>query len=220
MVGHDAPAGRGPDPHQLRGPGGVGLTGLLNRVAKHLHRGVSPERLEHERFPAQGRGRLEHVSVQRARGSGRPENLRRLTWGAGHDDRGRVDVGAEDCRQIAAVPVDASGRFPRNRVEVTAGEESHLQNGTVEQPTRVTTRATVATWVGTFLDFQATPLGEAAREIERVYGTPVTIVDTTLARETITATFTDRPVQEIVNVVCSVLSARCEVRDGGVPIGR
>jgi ferric-dicitrate binding protein FerR (iron transport regulator) len=82
----------------------------------------------------------------------------------------------------------------------------------VGRPSRVTTPA-VATWAGTFLAFQATPLGEAAREIERVYGTPVTITDTTLARETITATFTDRPVQEVLNV-CAVLSARCEVKDG------
>jgi ferric-dicitrate binding protein FerR (iron transport regulator) len=89
----------------------------------------------------------------------------------------------------------------------------------VSRPSQVATPV-VATWVGTFLAFQATPLGEAAREIERVYRTPVTIVDTTLARETITATFTDRPVQEVVNVVCAVLSARCEVKDGRVRMDR
>lgn len=107
----------------------------------------------------------------------------------------------------------------RERVDVAAGEESAVHDGTVARPTRVTTPA-VATWVGSFLAFQATPLGKAAREIERVYGTPVTITDSTLARETITATFTDRPVQEVVNVVCSVLNARCDVRDGKVRIGR
>ena len=108
----------------------------------------------------------------------------------------------------------------RDQVEVAAGEQSAVQNGTVARPTPVATSAPVATWVGTFLAFQATPLGEAAREIERVYHTPVTIVDTALARETITATFTDRPVQEVVNVVCAVLNARCDVRDGRVRIDR
>ena len=108
----------------------------------------------------------------------------------------------------------------RDQVEVAAGEQSAVQNGTVTRPTAVATSAPIAAWVGTFLAFQATPLGEAAREIERVYHTPVTIVDTTLARETITATFTDRPVQEVVNVVCSVLNARCDVRDGRVRIDR
>ena len=108
---------------------------------------------------------------------------------------------------------------PREHVEVGPGEAGAVANGTVSRPSQAAAPA-VATWVGTFLAFQATPLGEAAREIERVYGTPVTIVDTTLARETITATFTDRPVQEVVNVVCAVLSARCEVKDSRVRIDR
>ena len=108
---------------------------------------------------------------------------------------------------------------PREDVEVGPGEAGTVANGAVSRPSRMATPA-VATWVGTFLAFQATPFGEAAREIERVYGTPVTITDTTLARETITATFTDRPVQEVVNVVCAVLSARCEVKDGRVRIDR
>jgi transmembrane sensor len=107
----------------------------------------------------------------------------------------------------------------RDRIEIGAGEEGGVRGGAVTRPARVTTPA-VAAWVGTFLAFQATPLGEAAREIERVYGTPVTIVDTMLARETITATFTDRPVQEVVNVVCSVLNAHCAVKEGRVRIDR
>lgn len=107
----------------------------------------------------------------------------------------------------------------RDRIEVGAGEHGTVANGTVSSPSRLPAPV-VSTWVGTFLAFQATPLGEAAREIERVYGTPVTIADTTLARETITATFTDRPVQEVVNVVCAVLSARCEVKDSRVRIDR
>jgi ferric-dicitrate binding protein FerR (iron transport regulator) len=107
----------------------------------------------------------------------------------------------------------------REQIDVAAGEESGVRNGAVTRPTRVAA-PTVATWVGTFLAFQATPLREAAREIERVYRTPVTISDSTLARETITASFTDRPVQEVVNVICSVLNARCQVRDGRVRIDR
>ena len=111
-------------------------------------------------------------------------------------------------------------RTQRGQVEVAAGEESGVRDGTVARPKRFATPVAVSAWVGTFLAFQATPLRDVAREIERVYKTPVTIVDTTLAVETITATFTDRPVQEVVNVVCSVLSARCEIRDGRVRIDR
>jgi len=108
----------------------------------------------------------------------------------------------------------------QGRMEVAAGEESGVRDGAVTRPTRAAAPVAFATWVGTFLAFQATPLREAAREIERVYGTPVTISDSALARETITASFTDRPVQEVVNVVCSVLSAHCEVQGGRVRIDR
>jgi len=108
---------------------------------------------------------------------------------------------------------------PKAQVEVAAGEETGVENGNVSPPTRVAER-TVAAWVGTFLAFQATPLGEAAREIERVYHMPVTISDTSLARETVTASFTDRPVEEVVNVVCAVLNARCEIKDARVRIDR
>lgn len=106
----------------------------------------------------------------------------------------------------------------RERIEVAAGQESAVRNGTLVRPKPVA--APAGTWVGNFLAFQATPLGEAAREIERVYGASVTIADSTLARETITATFTDRPLEDVVTVVCSVLSARCETRGGRVRIGR
>ena len=106
------------------------------------------------------------------------------------------------------------------RIEVAAGEESGVRNGTVARPTPVAPSTQVASWVGTFLAFQATSLADVGREIERVYKTPVTIADSALARETITATFTDRPVQEVVNVVCSVLNARCELKEGRIRIDR
>jgi transmembrane sensor len=108
----------------------------------------------------------------------------------------------------------------RGEVEVDAGEESGVRGGIVTPPTRLGAPAAVAAWAGTFLAFQATPLRDAAREIERLYRIPVAIGDSALAAETITATFTDRPVKEVVNVVCAVLSARCEVNDDGVRIAR
>jgi transmembrane sensor len=107
-----------------------------------------------------------------------------------------------------------------NRIEVGAGQESGVRNGAVAQLTSVPTTIPVASWTGTFLAFQATPLVEVGREIERVYKTTVAISDSSLARETITATFTDRPLAEVVNVVCSVLNARCTVAEGRVRIER
>jgi hypothetical protein len=59
-----------------------------------------------------------------------------------------------------------------------------------------------------------------ARDIERVYRLSVAVTDSALAAETVTATFTDQPLTEVVNVVCAVLSARCEIRGDTVTIGR
>jgi transmembrane sensor len=108
----------------------------------------------------------------------------------------------------------------REQTEVAAGEETAIRNGVVVRPTMADTSAGATRWVGTFLAFQATPLGDAAREIERVYRTPVTITDSLLTRETITASFTDRPVEEVVSGICAVLNAHCEVKGGKVRIDR
>ena len=133
----------------------------------------------------------------------------------------RFELATTDDRlEVRVVEGTVALSAARERVEVRAGEQGAVQHGAVSRPTPAGSPAAIASWVGTFLAFQATPLGEAAREIERVYGTPVTIADSALARETITATFTDRRVEEVVNVVCSVLSARCTVANGRVRIER
>jgi transmembrane sensor len=124
-----------------------------------------------------------------------------------------------DALQLRVVEGRVALSTARGHIEVAAGEESAVRNGAVSRPTRAEP-VTVASWVGTFLAFQATPLREVAREIERVYRTPVAVTDSALANETITATFTDRPVEEVVNVVCSVLNAKCEVQGGRVRIDR
>ena len=109
---------------------------------------------------------------------------------------------------------------PRDETEVAAGQETTIMNGVVARPNVTDPSVSAGGWVGTFLAFQATPLADVAREIERVYRMPVTISDTLLARETITASFTDRPVGEVVSVICAVLTAHCEVTGGAVRIDR
>jgi transmembrane sensor len=108
----------------------------------------------------------------------------------------------------------------RNTVEVAAGEESGVRGGEAASPVRVSDPAARAEWLGSFLAFQATPLREAAIEIERLYGVRVLVADSALASATITATFTDRPIDDVVSVVCSVLNARCDSRNGVISISR
>lgn len=107
-----------------------------------------------------------------------------------------------------------------NTVEVAAGEESGVRGGQATAPVRTADESAASDWLGSFLAFQATPLHEAAGEIERLYGVRIVVADTVLASATITATFTDRPVDDVVSVVCSVLSARCDSREGVVSISR
>lgn len=109
---------------------------------------------------------------------------------------------------------------PENRVEVGAGEESAVRHGAASHPTRLADADSVLAWLGRFAAFQATPLHEAVREIERLYGVAVVVADSTLAAQTITATFTDRPLDDVLDVLCAVLNAQCTSGDGVVTIGR
>jgi transmembrane sensor len=109
---------------------------------------------------------------------------------------------------------------PENSVEVAAGEESAVEAG-VALPARRTAAARVAPpWLGRFLVFEATPLRAASVEIERLYGVRVEVSDDALSNATITASFTDRTVDEVFDVVCAVLNASCTSEDGVVTVER
>jgi ferric-dicitrate binding protein FerR (iron transport regulator) len=122
--------------------------------------------------------------------------------------------------RLAVVEGSVALDAPRNRVEVKAGEETAVHDSTAARPTKLARPDSAVRWVGTFLVFQATPLRQAAKDIERVYDVRVSIADSTLAAETITATFTDRPLREVVDVVCAVIAARCDVQQRAVSIAR
>lgn len=103
-----------------------------------------------------------------------------------------------------------------NQVEVHGGEVSSVHDGTVAEPTRLPNAATMKDWVGKFLAFQSTPMHEVAREIEETYGVRVTVEDSLIDNRTVTGTFTDRDVHDVVDVICSVVIARCSTRAGEV----
>lgn len=109
---------------------------------------------------------------------------------------------------------------PENSVEVGAGEQSGVRHGAATPPTPIPSGDRAVEWLGKFLVFQATPLRDAAVEIERMYGVRVDVVEPALLDATITATFTDRPADDVVDIVCAVLNAQCTSRDGMVSIRR
>lgn len=98
-------------------------------------------------------------------------------------------------------------------VEIGAGEMSHVVAGTAPSLERADGVEPELEWIKGFLVFQDTPLREVAREIERQYGVRVELPDDGLAERTVTASFTDRSVEEVLMVVCRVADARCTLRD-------
>jgi transmembrane sensor len=96
-------------------------------------------------------------------------------------------------------------------VEVHGGEESGVHHNSPVEPTKVADADRMEEWVGRFLAFQATPIRDAAREIERMYSVHIR-PDSTIAGRTISAVFTDRTVTQVLDILCSVTDAACESR--------
>ena len=70
----------------------------------------------------------------------------------------------------------------------------------------------VARWTGRTLVFQRTPLGEAADDIEAMYGVQVRVAPA-LRDRTLTALFTDEPLDGLVPTLCRAVTASCTVSD-------
>lgn len=128
----------------------------------------------------------------------------------------RFDLQAEneDLRLVVvegSVALTARGEDAR----VVAGEMGRVVKGNPLPVVKVTEPERLVEWVGRFLAFQETPFGEAALEIGRQYGVELDIQDAALAERTISAWFTDWTLDEVLDVVCTVVNAEC-VRVGDV----
>lgn len=131
----------------------------------------------------------------------------------------RFDVRAGQDLRVVVVEGKVSVGTARDRVHVTAGEMSMVTNGVVTKPVKVEVRPMVA-WVGRFIAFQSTPLHDVANELAAEYNTRVIIADSALASETITGSYTNRRLEEIITIICGVLGAECSVQNGTATIGR
>ena len=129
----------------------------------------------------------------------------------------RLDVEARG-RDMRLVVVEGHVALSTHsyRTELTTGEMSRVADGIPAPIVNVPDIGAVVEWTGDFLAFQSTPLGDAAREIERVYGVRVEIPDRALAQRVITAWFRDRSLSEVMDVVCLAVAARCSIEAGVV----
>lgn len=105
-------------------------------------------------------------------------------------------------------------------VEVGSGERSGIAAGEVQQPEAIANADEVLQWVGTFLIFQSTPLSVAVGEVERAYGIEVRVTDAEVASRTVTAAFMNQSAPEVLEVLCTVVDARCVFQAEAVVISR
>ena len=106
------------------------------------------------------------------------------------------------------------------KVEVGAGEQSGVRDRQTLAPTPVVNADRMEQWVGKFLVFQSTPVRDAAREVERMYGVRVVVADSVISKRTVTATFTDQTATQVLDVICSVVNAQCESKPGETVMSR
>ena len=104
--------------------------------------------------------------------------------------------------------------------DVNMGEASDVLDGATTPVVKLKDLSEVTRWMRRFLAFQSTPLATVATEIERVYGRRVVVTDSSLAKETVTAVFTDESLEQVVHVVCTVVGVQCVIGSSQVTISR
>lgn len=100
------------------------------------------------------------------------------------------------------------------KTEVPAGEMRRVVSGVTLPAVAIPDVRTIGDWVGDFLAFRDTPLRDAATEIELRYGVQIDITEVGLGGQTITAWFSEQPVEHVMAVVCMVAQAECETNEG------
>lgn len=66
-------------------------------------------------------------------------------------------------------------------------------------------------WPGGMLVFQSTPLLEVVAEVGSHFGVTIELADPALTRRTLTAWFGDEPLDEVVEAMCLLVEAECDV---------
>ncbi|TVR62731.1 MAG: DUF4974 domain-containing protein [Gemmatimonadales bacterium] len=106
------------------------------------------------------------------------------------------------------VALTAGGR----RIEVQEGDVIHLAAEGVPVVEYVDDILEVLDWPGGLLVFQATPLRQVARDLTAHFGIPVQIEDDGVATRTVSGSFDDESLEEVLSAICRATATRC-VRD-------
>jgi transmembrane sensor len=104
------------------------------------------------------------------------------------------------------------------RTIVEAGQMARAIQGTGLPAVEVSEIAPLVDWVGDFVAFQNTPLGQAAREIARRHGVEIRFEEPELATRTISTWFAGRSVQDMMEVIGIITNTRFSQRGGTITI--
>lgn len=96
-------------------------------------------------------------------------------------------------------------------VRLGAGESAVARVGRAPVAAPVEDVYGTLAWMGRALVFQSTTLESVANEVGARYGVDVTIRDTALSRRRVTAAFEEQTIDEVIAVICAVISATCDV---------
>jgi transmembrane sensor len=128
-----------------------------------------------------------------------------------------VDARAGDLRTVVVEGRVAVSAARGGETKVAAGQMARVVDGKLLPTVRVSDASGETGWVGRFLAFQNTPLRQVARDIERAYGVKVT-VDSSIAERTVTTWLADRPLDEVLRIICGASLTTCSQEQNVVSI--
>jgi len=132
----------------------------------------------------------------------------------------RFEVRTEEEFRVLVVDGSVSVSTGGTELQLSEGEMSRSVEGRQPSTERVADVYEYLDWLGNAIVFQATPFERALREIERRYGVDVSLEDPALGDMTVTATFTGRPVEQVIFVLCEIVNATCTIDEDRIRVGR
>ncbi len=75
-------------------------------------------------------------------------------------------------------------------------------------------------WIGSFLAFESTPLGEVSAELKGRFNVELLFDDPELADETVTVWFGDEPIEDVLLVLCRLMETDCSMGSSQVRMKR
>jgi transmembrane sensor len=113
------------------------------------------------------------------------------------------------------VELTASGRV----AQVGAGQAGTALSGGIPRVADVDDVWALLDWPGGLLAFQGTSLSDVAEQLEHHFGVDVELGDPTVAERSVTGSFQDESLDDVVETICAVTGIRCERQGDSVVFG-